>query len=120
MSKHFYKQFCLTYKTILFQTIQFSLSNPYQVLPFRARANLGAMVMKGYSAFPKAPVLLEPHHQIVLCHNHDTRWGGVSYPYVEKQSVYSTVQPTRQGFFLLWKKIFRSILEYFFKRVDIL
>ena len=25
----------------------------------------GAMAMKGYSAFPKAPALLEPHHQIV-------------------------------------------------------
>ena len=24
--------------------------------------------MKGYSAFPKAPALLEPHHQIVYCH----------------------------------------------------
>ena len=30
--------------------------------------------MKGYSAFPKAPALLEPHHQIVLCHIRDTRW----------------------------------------------
>ena len=26
--------------------------------------------MKGYSAFPKAPALLEPHHQIVYCHIH--------------------------------------------------
>ena len=38
---------------------------PYQVLPLRARVDLGAMAMKGYSAFPKAPALLEPHHQIV-------------------------------------------------------
>ena len=38
---------------------------PYQVLPFRAKVDLGAMVMKGYSAFPKAPALLEPQHQIV-------------------------------------------------------
>ena len=37
----------------------------YQVLPLRARVDLGAMAMKGYSAFPKAPALLEPHHQIV-------------------------------------------------------
>ena len=35
------------------------------MLPLRARVDLGAMAMKGYSAFPKAPVLLEPHHQIV-------------------------------------------------------
>ena len=38
---------------------------PYQVLPLQARVDLGAMAMKGYSAFPKAPALLEPHHQIV-------------------------------------------------------
>ena len=47
------------------------------------------MAMKGYSAFPKAPALLERHHQIVYCHIQDTRWGG-SYPSAEKQSVYST------------------------------
>ena len=38
---------------------------PYQVLPRRARVKLGAMAMKGGSAFPKAPASLEPHHQIV-------------------------------------------------------
>ena len=32
------------------------------------------MAMKGYSAFPKAPTSLEPHHQIILCHKQDTRW----------------------------------------------
>ena len=40
-------------------------AKPYQVLPLQARVDLGAMAMKGYSAFPKAPALLEPHHQIV-------------------------------------------------------
>ena len=49
--------------------MQLVLFNPsielYQVLERRVRVDLGAMVMKGYSAFPKAPVLLEPHHQIV-------------------------------------------------------
>ena len=25
---------------------------------------VGAMAINGYSAFPKAPALLEPHHQI--------------------------------------------------------
>ena len=63
---------------------------PYQVLPLWARVDLGAMVMKGYSAFPKAPALLEPHHQIVKCHIQDTRWRGGSYPSAEVQSVYST------------------------------
>ena len=38
---------------------------PYQVLPLRARMDLGAMAMKEYSTFPKAPALLEPHHEIV-------------------------------------------------------
>ena len=44
---------------------------------FLARVDLGAMPMKGYSAFPKAPVLLEPHYQIVWCQR------GVSCPSVE-------------------------------------
>ena len=42
-----------------------SCYRPYQVLPLRARVYLGTMTMKGYSAFPKAPALMEPHHQIV-------------------------------------------------------
>ena len=45
------------------------------MLPLRARVNLGAMAIKGYSTFSKAPALLEPHHQIVLCHIQDTRCG---------------------------------------------
>ena len=36
-----------------------------QMLPCRARVDLGAMAIKGYPAFLKAPALLEPHHQIV-------------------------------------------------------
>ena len=35
------------------------------MLPLTVREDLGAMAMKGYSAFPKDPALLEPHHQIV-------------------------------------------------------
>ena len=56
---------------VIFQTIQFSISmllillEPYQVLPLRARVDLGAMAIKGYSVFPKAPALLGPRHQIV-------------------------------------------------------
>ena len=59
----------------LIQTIQFSISmrlvqfNPsigaYQVLPFQARVDLGAMAIMGFSAFPKAPASLEPHNLIV-------------------------------------------------------
>ena len=46
------------------------------MLPLRARVYLGAMAINGYSAFPKTPALLEPHHQIVQCHIQDTRYGG--------------------------------------------
>ena len=59
--------------------------------PLRAREDLEAMTMKGYSAFLKAPALLEPYYQFVKCHIRDTHWlGGESYPSAEKQSVYST------------------------------
>ena len=34
---------------------------PYQVLPYQARVDLGAMVMKGCSAFPKVPASLESY-----------------------------------------------------------
>ena len=61
--------------------MQLVLFNPkpglYQVLPFRARVDFGAMAMKEYSDFPKAPVSLEHHHQIVSCHIQDTRQEGV-------------------------------------------
>ena len=35
------------------------------MLPLWARVDQGAIAMKRYSALPKAPALLEPHHQIV-------------------------------------------------------
>ena len=38
---------------------------PNQVLSLRIRMELEAMAMREYSAFPKAPALLKPHHQIV-------------------------------------------------------
>ena len=46
--------------------------------------DLGEIAMKGYSAFRKAPALLEPHHQIVYCHKQDSHWGG-SYSSTEMQ-----------------------------------
>ena len=75
MSKIFLFQAIQVSQTVLIQTIHFSISmrlvllnpqrGPYQVLPLRTRADLGAMAMKGFSAFPKAPASVEPHHQIV-------------------------------------------------------
>ena len=35
------------------------------MLPIQVRVDLAVIVMKGYSAFSKAPALQEPHHQVV-------------------------------------------------------
>ena len=77
----YFKQFSLALvcslnlKTVLFRTIQFSLSTEFSSiwpidrtlsdLPLQARVNLEAMAMNGYSKFPQAPALLEPHYQVV-------------------------------------------------------
>ena len=49
--------------------------------------------MKGCSAFPKAPVLLEPHHQIVKCHIQAL--GEAFTPSTEMQLAYSTAPTNR-------------------------
>ena len=38
---------------------------PFQVQPLLARVDQEVMVMKGNSAFPKAPAVLKPHYEIV-------------------------------------------------------
>ena len=53
------------------------------MLPLRVRVDLGAMAMKGYSAFPKAPAPLEPHSL-----------RGGSYPSAEVQCI---LQPQLTG-----------------------
>ena len=93
-------------QTVLIQTVQFSISmqlvlfdpliGPYQVLPFQASVNLGAMAMKGCSAFPK------PQHHWnltirLLSVISRTLVRGGSYLSAVVQSVYSTAQPTGQG-----------------------
>ena len=54
------------------------------MLPLQARMDLGAIAMKGYSTFPKAPAFLEPHlhpeHSLV----------GRVLPSAEKQLMYFT------------------------------
>ena len=50
---------------------------PYQILPLRAREDLEAMAMMGYSTIPKAPTLLATNHLIVLCNIQDARCGGL-------------------------------------------
>ena len=59
-------------KTVLFQAVQFSINTQFssiwpidRTLSGATRVYLRVMAMKRYSAFPKAPASLEPHHQIV-------------------------------------------------------
>ena len=66
------------------------INRTLSVLPLRARVDLGAMTMNGYSTFPKAPALFEPHNQIVYCHKQDTRWEQECYTSLGMHSVYST------------------------------
>ena len=62
---------------------------PYQVLPRRARMDLGAMVIKGYSAFPK---LRQQWNLIIRLFSVISRTLIMRgfYPSVEMQSMYST------------------------------
>ena len=57
--------------------------------PFWVRMDLGAIAMKRYSMFPKAPALLEPHRQIVLV-SYPGHLLEESYLSAKMQSVYST------------------------------
>ena len=59
------------------------------MLRLRTRVDVEAMVIKGYSAFPKTRALLEPYNQIVYCHISDTSCRGKSHPSTEVQSVIS-------------------------------
>ena len=64
---------CHLFSQFKCQTVLFDPSTgPSQVLPLQTRVDLGAIAMKGYSRFPKAPALQEPHNQMVKCHIHDT------------------------------------------------
>ena len=95
----------LHFQTVLFLTIQFSISTqfkwqtilldpnigPYRVLPLQVRVGLAAMAIKRYSLFPNTPGL-EPRHQTVKRHIKDTRCRVGSYPSTKTQSVFSTAQ----------------------------
>ena len=60
-------------KTVQFQTIQLSIGTQFSsiwpidrtLLDATTPGQSEAMAMKGYSAFLKAPALLDPHPQIV-------------------------------------------------------
>ena len=64
----------LNVKTVLFQAIQFSISTQFSPI-WSIGCYLGEMETKRYSAFLKAPALLEPHHRIIYCHIQNARWG---------------------------------------------
>ena len=49
---------------------------------------VGAMAMKGYSAFPKASALRDIHHHIGWCHIQETNRGRVIPLYREAVSVF--------------------------------
>ena len=51
--------------------------------------DLGAMAIKGYFVFPKAPALLKPQSDCLMSYTGHSL--GESYPSAEIQSVYSTV-----------------------------
>ena len=63
----------------------------------QARLDLGAMAMKGYSAFHKAPASLELHHQIVSCHYQGTHWRSLPYPQKCSRCILQP-KPTGQNF----------------------
>ena len=70
-----FNQFSLSLVKFKCHTLLFDPQiGPYQVLPLLVRVYLRVMEIKGYSAFLKAPALLEPHYQVFLYHNQDTRW----------------------------------------------
>ena len=59
--------------------------------PLPAIMDPGVVAIKGYSAFPQTTALLEPPHQVVLCHIRVLVRSRESYPFAEMQSVYSAV-----------------------------
>ena len=54
------------------------------------------MARKEYSAFPKAPALLEHHNKISSCHIQDACWGGGLTPLQRCNRCILQRQPTEQ------------------------
>ena len=79
----------------------------YQVLPLRARVDLGAMAMKGFSAFPKATA------SDCLVSYQDTRWGRVLPLCREEVGVFYS--PRRRGKSVLRHPVYIYIYIYIYK-----
>ena len=58
------------------------------MLPLRVRVDLGAMAVKGYTAFPETPELLVSSSDFSVSYPGHAL--GASYPTAEMKSVYST------------------------------
>ena len=84
------------------------------MLPIRARVDLGAVAIKEYSAFPKAPRLLESHHQIVLCHIHGNRLGSLTFLQRCSQCILQT-QPTGPVKQRVWLHTYLHTYKIIFK-----
>ena len=68
--------------------------------------------MKGYSVYPKALALLEPHHQIIYRHNQDTHWVGLTSLQRSNQYILQP-KPTEQGSCLGLGSLFNGISTLF-------
>ena len=60
------------------------------------------MALKGYSTFPKAPAILEPQLQIVLCYIQDTRCGGGALTPLQRCSWWILKPQPIELFGLVW------------------
>ena len=75
--------------------------------PAWVRVDLGAMAIKGCSAFPKTPASQENNHQVVLCHIQDTRWRYLT-PLHRCSRCILQPQPTGNCYFSLFLFIIRQ------------
>ena len=70
---------------------------PYKVLPLQASVDLGAMAMKGYTAFPKAPASLNFIIRLFSAISRTMVAGGVLTPLQKCSRCILNPQPTGQN-----------------------
>ena len=84
------------------------------MLPLQVRVDYGVMTMKGFSAFPKAPALQEPRHQMEFSVMSQTFiWGSHTHP--QRCSRYIQQSKPTEPFFKLKHsfKIYSFFLFFF-------
>ena len=77
--------------------------------------DVGAMAMKRYTAFPKAPEAREPHRQVFSCHMQDIHWG-VLLPSRGAVSVFNS--PNQLGEESLGKYILYVLTQHLHNKQD--